>query len=219
MAPFSLVRGSIDQVITNEGDQYEGNLVKYFQCIFHHAKNLNNPYHNFRHMMHVTWLCHQACIYYGDDLSKRQKRNLLVAAMFHDFDHRGTTGPDILNIRLAIQAFEKYVLPEDRPFMDPIIALIGITEFPYKVTEGLDLCSQIMRDSDLSQALNSVWLQQVIFGLAAEWNRTPLEILKAQNNFHRSLNFYTAWARDNWPKEEIEKKIDEVNKLIEILEA
>ncbi len=219
MAPSFLVRGTLDQVITNEDGLYEGNLVKYFQIIFNNAKNLNNPYHNFRHMMHVTWLCHRACHYYKDDLSQRQMRNLLIAALFHDFDHRGTAGPDILNINLAVQALEKYVLPDDLPYLEEIIFIISATEFPYKTVTGLDLCSQIIRDADLSQALNPAWLQQVIFGLAQEWNKTPHEILKSQNAFHQNLNFYSEWGRNLWPKEEIEKKMDEVTNFLAILEA
>jgi len=34
----------------NEENLYEGNLIYYFQVLFFMAKNLYNPYHNFRHM-------------------------------------------------------------------------------------------------------------------------------------------------------------------------
>lgn len=69
------IRGSLDQLINNKYNLYEGNLRAYFQIIFHKAKNLNNPYHNFRHMMHVTWLSYLACKYYSDVLSVNRHPN------------------------------------------------------------------------------------------------------------------------------------------------
>ena len=213
------VRGTLDQVILNDDNLYEGNLVPYFKISFFKAKNLNNPFHNFRHMMHVTWLCHEACIYYKSVLSKREMRNLLIAAMFHDFDHKGILGPDINNIEIAVAGLEKHILPEDLPYLKIISDIIRSTEYPYKIdSDSYHLCVQILRDADLSQALNVSWLQQVIFGLSAEWNMTPYEVLKIQTQFHNGLNFCTSWAKDTWPKEEIDKKIDEVNSLLRILE-
>jgi hypothetical protein len=47
------IRGSLPQIVRNDHKLYEGNLVHYLQVIFNHAINLNNPYHNFRHMFHV----------------------------------------------------------------------------------------------------------------------------------------------------------------------
>jgi hypothetical protein len=214
------IRGTLDKILSNESDLYEGNLVKYFQIIFIKAKNLRNPYHNFRHTMHVTWLCHDACTYYKQMLTQREMRNLLIAAMFHDFDHSGTTGEDSLNINLAVKAIKKYVLPEDRHYLEEIIAIIRATEYPYKNNSThLNLCSQVIRDADLSQSLCCTWLQQVIFGLSAEWNKSPLEVLKIQTDYHSNLRFYTEWARTIWPKEEIDKKIEEITNLLEILEA
>src|SRR5262249_51563583 len=60
------VRGSLPQIVRNDHNLYDGNLVHYLQVIFSHAINLNNPYHNFRHMFHVLWLCHEACGFYAD---------------------------------------------------------------------------------------------------------------------------------------------------------
>src|SRR5437899_12891226 len=87
------VRGILPQIVRNDQDLYEGDLSHYLKVIFNHAINLNNPYHNFRHMFHVLWLCHEACKFYADGLTKRDKRNLLIAAVFHDFDHLGNSSP------------------------------------------------------------------------------------------------------------------------------
>lgn len=209
----------MDEIISNLDGLYEGNLVHYFQTIFFKATNVNLPYHNFHHMTHVFWLCHQACVYYEDTLSPREMRNLLIGALFHDFDHRGTFGDDHLNAALAIQGLKKYILKEDLPYLDEIVAIIKATEVPYKTpSEALNLSQQIIRDADMSQALNVAWLQQVIFGLASEWNKTPIEVLKEQIEFHKTIKFATVWAQKKWPQKVIDEKIDETTHLLKILE-
>ena len=80
------ISGDLPKVIGNEDNLYEGNLTYYFQVLFFRANNLYNPYHNFRHMTHVLWLCYKACEYYSRELPPRQMRALLIAALFHDFE-------------------------------------------------------------------------------------------------------------------------------------
>lgn len=78
-------------VIDDELNLYDGNLRYYFKVVFEKARNLNNPYHNFRHIFHVTWLCYKALAYYKENnkpIDKNDARALLIAAMFHDFDHK-----------------------------------------------------------------------------------------------------------------------------------
>src|SRR3989344_490419 len=216
----STIRGSLPSILLNADQLYEGNLVHYFQAVFNHAKNLQHPYHNFRHMFHVTWLCHKACSFYVTTLSRRQMRNLLIAAMFHDIDHSGQVGPDALNIARALEALETHTLPEDRLYLADISALISATEYPYKVpSETLPLCAQIIRDADLSQALSVAWIQQVIFGLAAEWGKQPTEVLKGQNAFLSNLKFHTKWAQLLYPQASIDEKIAETRELVQLLES
>src|SRR5580704_3760633 len=83
------VTGDLPEIIGNEKGLYEGDLIFYFQTLFFRSSNLHNPYHNFRHMLHVLWLCYKACLHYEKKLTPREMRNLLVAALFHDFDHPG----------------------------------------------------------------------------------------------------------------------------------
>lgn len=214
-----VVCGSLPEIIRNDHNVYEGNLVWYFRAIFNHAQNLLHPYHNFRHMFHVLWMCYRACIFYAGTLSPREMRNLLIAAMFHDFDHSGMMGDDDLNIARAVRGFEKRVAPEDRPHMADIIFLIRTTEYPYKCpSEDLPLCGQIIRDADLSQSLNGAWIQQVVFGLAAEWGKKPIDVLKSQGPFHKSLGFHTEWGRQTFPQFDIDNKIAEAEELLGLLE-
>jgi hypothetical protein len=100
---------------------YEGNLTFYFRTLFFKSSNIYNPYHNFRRMLHVLWLCDQACRYYQNRLTPRQMRNLLIAALFHDFDHPGHPhpsegDPDRINIPIAIAGLRRYVMRRSRLF-------------------------------------------------------------------------------------------------------
>ncbi|MEK7599008.1 MAG: HD domain-containing protein [Patescibacteria group bacterium] len=187
MSPEFGISGSIPMIVKNDNNFYEGDLKFYFRNIFHHAQNLSNPYHNFRHICHVLWLCYEACEFYGiETLSRRKMRNLLIAALFHDFDHTGKAGPDSVNIERAIAGLKKYISSEDQSEFEDISAIIRSTEYPYTVSnENLDLPSLIIRDADLSQAFNVAWIQQVVFGLAAEWDKTPIQILEMQAKFYR----------------------------------
>lgn len=205
-------------IIRNSENVYEGDLVPYFRAIFETARNLRHPYHNFRHMLHVTWLCYMACVSYADELDRREARDLLIAALCHDVDHCGMQGDDDLNITRALRWLDKHALAQDRPRMPHIMAMIRATEFPHKTpSESLGLCSQILRDADLAQALNPAWIQQVIFGLASEWGKTPLEILMSQEAFLCGLKFHTAWAQQLFPQPVIDEKIREGRALVEIL--
>jgi hypothetical protein len=219
------VSGDIPKIIGNEEGLYEGELTLYFRVLFFKAANLNNPYHNLRHMSHVLWLCYNACRYYRDQLTPRQMRILLVAALFHDFDHPGhphpgEADPDRINIAIAIAGLRRYIMPEDRALLPAIEELVEATHYPYKIdSDKLDLLGKIIRDADLAQALSPVWIQQVVIGLAREWKVKPLEVLRAQRNFLGTLSFNTEWARRLFPRELVEAKIEEAEELLRLLEA
>jgi HD superfamily phosphodiesterase len=185
----SEITGDLPEIIGNEENLYEGNLILYFRILFYNSNNLKNPYHNFRHTLHVLWLCQKACRYYQKKLTPRQMRNLLIAALFHDFDHPGhphpgEQDPDRINIRIAIAGLRRHITADDRASLPEIEALIEATHYPYKTAgEELDLLGKILRDADLAQVLSPVWIQQVVIGLAGERGVKPIEVLRAQAPF------------------------------------
>jgi hypothetical protein len=221
----SEVTGDVPKIIANEERLYEGDLTEYFRVLFFKSNNLNNPYHNFRHMLHVLWLCHKACRYYQNHVAPRQMRNLLITALFHDFDHPGhahpgVDDPDRINIEIALAGLRQYIMSADRAFLLEIEALIWATQYPYKIgSEKLDLLGKIIRDADLAQALSPVWIQQVVIGLAQEWGVTPLEALRRQVPFLAGLRFSTEWAGELFLPEFVQAKIEEAEQLLWLLES
>jgi hypothetical protein len=213
--------GTIPAMVRNDLGLYEGDLVYYFQVLFRKARNLYMPYHNARHVMHVTWMCHEALLFHknaGVPLHKRDGRSLLIAAISHDFDHTGRGGNDDVNIELAVRGLRASIAECDRPFLSEIEQLIRWTRFPYNVPEkDLNILGLILRDADVSQAFSVAWIQQVVFGLAEEWGKAPIEILGMQKGFLQNLKFHTNWAKTQFGQELIEKKIAEAEELLAIL--
>ena len=215
------VSGDIPDIIANAEGLYDGNLAYYYRWILDNAQNLNNPYHNYRHMMHVPWQCHNACKFYAKSelVSPRNMRALLIAGLFHDFNHCGMFGDDDLNIERALRGLGKALLPEDHDIGGRISDYIQVTQYPYHIPQSdLDLCGSIIRDADLTQVFSPAWIQQVVFGLAAEWRKKPIEVLRMQEPFLKNLTFHTLWAKTFFPRHAIEAKREEVRKMLEILD-
>ena len=213
--------GSIPAIVRNTFGVYDGSLAHYWQALFMYAKNLENPYHNLGHIGNVLFLCHEAIVYYTGlslQIDGREARNLLIAAIFHDFDHTGRAGDDWVNIKLAIEGLRRHILPEDAAHFDRIAEYITATKFPYEtVAETLPLPAQILRDADKCQALSVSWLQQVVIGFSKEWNKPRLDVLIAQIKFHEDIAFSTDWAKERYPREAILAKIAEAQEHIDLL--
>lgn len=185
----------IVEIIDNSEGLYEGNLRYYFKLVFD-APNANNPYHNFRHMLHVLCNAYVAGVFcrFTTIFGKRRFRALLIAAVLHDYGHSGKMGNDSLEIEILLNKFDSLILYEDRDLIPFIRDFISSTKFPYENTV-ISLGSEILRDADMSQTLTSVWIQQIIFGLAAEREISPLQSLKGQITYLRSMKFYSPWGK------------------------
>lgn len=206
----------LDQVIYNDLNLFDGDLVPYLAPVFH-ASNVDTDYHNFGHVQYEARACYDACALYVRDgeLSRRAARNLVVAALFHDFERCGFSGPlfaDRPNIEKAIDGLRRHIQLEDEPEREEIEKIIWATEYPY-AGEVEDLSSQIMRDADLSQAFTPEWIQPVVFGLSKEMMKTPLEMLKLQKPFLGELRPLTSWGRARFSPREIADKLQEAERL------
>ena len=211
------VIGTIPEIIANAHGLYLGNLRYYFQVFFKYTQNLEAFYHNFRHMMHVTYLCYLACVFYRDVLIPRRMRNLLIGALFHDFDHLGATVSDDINIARALVGLRRHILPRDKFELPDIEEIVAASEFPHKKDVPLSLEALILRDADIAQVFSSVWVQQIIFGLAKEKGVSPHEMLEGQEAFLKNLHFETKWAQEKFPQRIIDAKIEEVRGYIDVL--
>jgi hypothetical protein len=221
MKPIQTTTITLPVLLNNEQGLYLGNLRHYFRVVFNKARNLKNPYHNFRHLFHVVHSCYQACAWYDTTdtpLTLREKRNLLIAAVFHDFDNSGRAGKDDIEIEKAVRAITKYIAPEDTSELEHIVSLIKATQFPLpKPLENPTLSHLIIRDADMSQTFSIAWIQQIVFGLAEEFNSTPIGVLEMQEKFLPTITFNTEWAKQAFPADVIQSKIEEAKAFLAIL--
>lgn len=206
------------KIVSNVDGLYEGNLHHYYRATFF-APNANLPYHNFRHSMHVTCEAYEAAVYheFPEQFGKRMFRALLIATMLHDYNHQGKGGPDALNIFRALDSLQSLLLPEDWDLKHDIETLIRGTQYPHIECEET-LGIMIIRDADIAQTLQDVWMQQVIFGLAEELGIKPLRFLELQEEFLSKLEFKTSWALNKFQEKRV-KKILEVRQHLAILTA
>lgn len=211
--------GDIPRILWNKDCVYQGTLIYYFNVIIRHATNLHNPYHNLRHMLHVFWLCHQACVEYQGRIDPLKMRLLLIAALCHDADHTGRAIDDSANIGQAVAFLDRYILDADRPYFEEICQLIRATESPRQPLRDTqaNFLAKVLRDADLCQVLSSSWIQQTVIGLGQELGVGPLEMITQNTAFLRNLQFETTWARGLFPSDVIQAKLRETLDLFSIM--
>lgn len=202
-------------IIKNEEKTYDGDLNHYFRVIWH-APNILADYHNISHMLHVLWATYQGWLYYKDQIDPRTLRNMLIASLFHDYNHPGTKSDDSQNVELAIKGLKAHILPIDEPFFDQIACYIRATKFPHDAGE-VSLPAQILRDADVTYTLGDVWIQRVNFGLNKELGMSTEEMLKGQKFFFRNLfHLSTEWAiKEYGPR--VEERIKEADLMAEVI--
>ena len=205
---------NVIQIITNPDAKYPGDLKHYLKVVWY-SPNVNVPYHNLRHMLHVMWATYHGAEFYKDEISPRTLRNMLIAALFHDYNHPGETGNDARNIEIAIRGLKTFLLPIDQPHLGEISEYIKATQFPHLKLE-LTLAAKIVRDSDIAYTLSDAWIQTVSFGLNQEIGLSTEEMLRSQEGFLRSLKFETEWAEKEYTPR-IDLRIAEANEMCEVI--
>jgi hypothetical protein len=205
---------TIINIINNKDRTYTGDLKHYFRITMR-APNVLNPYHGIRHMLHVLWECYQGAIALGIDGEKL--RCLLIAALFHDYDHSGKLIEDNKNIERAITGMQIHLLPEDKQHESTIESLIRCTAFPH-IGDPSSTLHALLRDVDLAQGLSETWIEHILFRLSQEKGNTMESMLERQTDFLQVLEkgLYTMWARKKYcPK--ITARLEEVRLMKEVL--
>jgi hypothetical protein len=209
-------------MVQNRDDVYTGvSLTPYFRVIMA-APNIHHGYHGLRHMLHVTWVCYQACKYYQrlGQMTKREARNLLIAAMFHDYAHCGKAGDDAVNIEQALDGLREHVEDVDRDFLVKISVIIAATQFPHSDLGGIPtLSEQVIRDADISQAFGTTWIGDIAAGFGSELGKTPIEMLEQQLMFLKGIQFHSDFGKIFFGQEAINAKWRETEELLHILKA
>lgn len=203
------------QIFNNDEKLYAGKDLWHYAKKLFFAKNVKLGYHNFRHMMHMTYQVYDAIKYMK--INPVAARYLLIAAMFHDYGHSGNRNKsDDFNIRKAVRGVKRHIdktNPTDKKNLKEIIRLIQATEWFGEAGHNLferDMFIDILRDADSCQTLDTSWMQQVIFGLGTELGKSPREMLEAQLPFlQERIKFYSPWGKAKF-EPILKQRIEEV---------
>ena len=158
--------------------------------------NMKQPYHNEQHLFIVTLASAAGAEYY--DLTPRQKRVLVLAALYHDYNHTGKIGvPDSVNIELAVEGVENFLRLEGYTSIthkdaDAVKALIHATLHPNKKRPA-SISEAIIRDADMME-----WFEpdaeELLVGLNEELKPDSPFTMKTTEAFLRKHSFLTQWG-------------------------
>lgn len=196
----------------NEKDLSQVQAVDKHDCLKRGLRYLiaNNkansaPYHNLNHALTIVKYASEGAE--SEGLSERETRNLLLAAMFHDFNHSAGKSKDDVNVENAKKGLREFVESEAIEGVDlyEMEKLIDATEYPYQIKSGdLTLSQKILRDADLMQIFEDNWIHQNILGIALELGMEFEKFLVAQRKFIEGAEFnsdYGKKMRDkNWSR-------------------
>lgn len=177
------------------------NLNDHYAWFCTHNESATLPYHNLFHANCMIENCYDGAQWH--DLPYGSTRELLIAAMFHDFDHSGGKEVDHVNITCALTGLSQFFIQSDRGSgycPDLIWQCIRCTEYPF-VVEPFTIEQRIIRDADLMQFRYPNWRRMLEHKLREEMEvkvGKPIsddEMYDGNRNFWLVAKFYTAWGR------------------------
>jgi hypothetical protein len=188
-------------------------FLEYFDQ-YNASKNL--PYHNRYHSFKMVLNCYEGS-YYENIQSYGARRGLLVAALFHDFNHTGGRLHDSENIKLAVNGLlsaHDFVTTEHKLSSGELYVAkdcIEITQYPFE-NDPFVPTQMVIRDADLMQAYeedDSRLLAQYV-GLKEEIQISKKQTFSSEEFADGMKSFldeqvvwYTNWAQEkskalNW---------------------
>lgn len=145
------------------------------------------------------------------------KNELLIAALFHDYNHSGGKLTDSENVSNAIMGCNEFLDSIDNNLDKDIIAdIIKATEFPSPIDkEDLTLEQKVIQDADMCYLFKDIAIVKLYCGLREEFDQDLTEFLNNQLNFLESVKFNTDKLQEIWFNYTKEDRINELKQLIE----
>jgi len=190
---------------------------------FINLKNPSNnvPYHGIDHLFEVFRFSYT--IFENDIVCKStstqnlNKLEILIAALFHDYNHSTGRLTDSENISNAILGLNEFYDLYPYFDLDVVKSIIYATEYPYTISDQeLSLEQQIIRDADMCYLFYDLSIVKLYQGLRTEFSKDLPTFLDNQKVFLDNMSFYTDRCQKLWILyKDIRKK--ELNMLIENL--
>lgn len=184
----------------------EFKLDNYLKIVIQKSTSNKAPYHNFFHVLCMVKNVYKIAL--SEGLLPKAIRPLLIAALFHDFNHSMGAHNDEWNVNEAISMFMLYS-QEDAKTNKLVVSIIRATQYPYVVEEeDLTLEQKIIRDADLLQQYESNYLQQVYYGLSEELNTTFEILLQGYPVFIKGMKLHTDCASQICEELSVSRDVD-----------
>lgn len=186
-------------------------MMEAFDALRNHNVAAEAPYHNNAHMLGVHAICEELW-----ELEKKESTItavrpevvLLMAALFHDFNHSAGTASDTENIERAVQALSDFSIDligagATIEEVEAAEQAIRCTVFPF-TQEPRNLMEQILRDADFLYTSYLGTPEDVMEGLRAEISIARgaevsyQDMLAGQTAFMKSAKLYTPSAQVLW---------------------
>lgn len=165
--------------------------------VMNHNKSNLAPYHNLNHMLNVVKHCYNA-LEFMNRLEDDDAEHLLVAAMFHDFNHSMGRRDDAYNITQAKKGLENFVYFNTMSILDLEIMfeIIDATQYPYVLKDyELNVYQSIIRDADLMEITEPDWISHIILGLCKEMHYPLTELMVGEKKFLREITMITSYGK------------------------
>lgn len=176
-------------------------LWKEFEYVLNENSSNFLPYHNLNHILSVmeaSYTLINAYIAAGEKFTEQQIRNLLIAALFHDFKHSGGKLNDTDNVKKAIDCFRKFVALNNNKYykyytvenITEVENIIQMTTYPYiKPIDEIGLRGKIIRDADLAQSARADFFISMV-GLMYEHKAELKTVVKNTIQFNKDNPFH-----------------------------
>lgn len=161
-------------------------------------KSASLPYHNSDHILTVTKYCGRLAGMHTAPVES--EKALIVAAMFHDFNHSGGVKTDVHNVAEAVRVMEGFfsIHPHLLTADEQLIAVqcVQCTVFPFTVVPELEV-QKIIRDADLLQSTEADFERILGDGLRMEISvargkqTSKKQFAQGQSDFLNSVTMYT----------------------------
>lgn len=162
----------------------------------------DNPYHNTQHCIDVAFRAMNLCTIAVQDFSDQDRRHLMVAALFHDFDYvvgyseQHNLGRACDAALSAIQCFEDL---DSIPInFSAIQSLIVKTAWPRIENTPIGLLSSVLMDADILAVADPDWYSTIFGGLRSEVGLDIPQMVEAQIKFHDTLKLHSDAGKALW---------------------
>lgn len=191
--------------------------------IIKNNKSNNLPYHGIDHLFEVYNNCKTLIdfsemdqfILNEDSEEVNYETELLIAALFHDYNHSGGKLKDIENIEIAIKGCKEFLDTIDHDLnIDVIESVIKATEYPSPIKGDLTIEQKIIQDADMCYLLNDIAIVKLYYGLREEFGVELDKFLENQLAFFETVKFNSRLYSDIWYNTYKNIRIEEVKELM-----